>query len=174
MGSSHKHTNPTHAQPCLLSTSSTRVVYLIQMRNLHQHTVIMQTIIYVSFTLGAIHPIVSVTRRVQLFVTPWTVAHQPPLSIRFSRQEYWSGWPLPSPGDLPDSGIKLESYALQADSLPSESPGKLYSVKLYQGKHSRELRFMGFDKCIITWIHHSSSLLCLIIPPSTLKTPGNH
>ena len=44
---------------------------------------------------------------VPLFVTPWTVAHQPPLFIEFSRQEYWSGLPFPSPGDLPDLGIEL-------------------------------------------------------------------
>ena len=43
------------------------------------------------------------------FVTPWTVAHQVPLSIGFSRQEHWSGLPFPSPGDLPDPGIKLVS-----------------------------------------------------------------
>jgi len=57
-------------------------------------------------------------------VTPWIVAHQAPLSMDFSRQEYWSGLPTPSPGDLPDPGINLGSPALQADSLPSESPGK--------------------------------------------------
>ena len=46
---------------------------------------------------------------VQLFVTPWTVVHQTPLSMEFSRQEYWSGLPCPSPGDLPNPGIKAES-----------------------------------------------------------------
>ena len=63
--------------------------------------------------------------RVQLFATPWTVAHQAPLSMEFSRQEYWSGLPFPSPRDLPDPGIKPESSTLQADVLPSEPPGKL-------------------------------------------------
>ena len=62
--------------------------------------------------------------RVGLFVTPWTVAHQAPPSMGFSRQEYWSGLPFPSPGDLPDPGIEPRSRALQADSLPVESPGK--------------------------------------------------
>ena len=62
--------------------------------------------------------------RVQLFVTPWTVAWQSPLSIRFSRQGYWSGLPFPFPGDLPDPGIEPGSPALQADSLPPEPPGK--------------------------------------------------
>ena len=56
--------------------------------------------------------------------TPWTVACQAPLSMEFSRQEYWSGMPFPSPGDLLDPGIELGSPALQADSLPSEPPGK--------------------------------------------------
>ena len=46
-----------------------------------------------------------------------TVAHQAPLSMGFSRQEYWSGQPFPSPGDLPDSGIEPESPAMQVDSL---------------------------------------------------------
>ena len=61
---------------------------------------------------------------VWFFATPWTVAYQAPPSLGFSRQEYWSGLPLPSPGDLPDPGIEPGSPALQADSLPSEPPGK--------------------------------------------------
>ena len=56
--------------------------------------------------------------------TPWTVVHQAPLSIGFSRQEYWSGLPCPSPEDLPSPGIKPRSFTLQADSLPSEPAGK--------------------------------------------------
>ena len=62
---------------------------------------------------------------VRLFATPWTVAHQAPPFMGFSRQEYWSGWPFPSPGDLPDPGIEPKSPALQADALTSEPPGKL-------------------------------------------------
>ena len=62
--------------------------------------------------------------RVQLFATPWTVAYQVPPSMEFSRQEYWSGLPFPSPEDLPNPGIELGSPTLQGDSLPSESPGK--------------------------------------------------
>ena len=62
--------------------------------------------------------------RVRLFVTPWTVAQQAPLSMGFSRQEYWSGFPFPFPGDLPDPGIEPRSPALRADALTSEPPGK--------------------------------------------------
>ena len=51
---------------------------------------------------------------VQLFAMPWTVAHQAPLSMGFSRQEFWSGLPFPSPGDLPDPGIKPTSLASSA------------------------------------------------------------
>ena len=58
--------------------------------------------------------------RVRLFATPWTVAYEAPPSMGFSRQEYWSGLPFPSPGDLPDPGIEPRSPALQADALPSE------------------------------------------------------
>ena len=58
--------------------------------------------------------------RVRFFVTPWTVAYQAPLSTGLSRQGYWSGLLFPSPGDLPNPGIKPRSPALQADALPSE------------------------------------------------------
>ena len=59
------------------------------------------------------------------FSTLWTVAHQAPLSMRISRQEYWSGFLFPSPGNLPDPGIEPRSSVLQVDSLSSELPGKL-------------------------------------------------
>ena len=62
--------------------------------------------------------------RVRLFVTPWTISYQAPLSMEFSKQEYWSGLPFPSPGDLLDVRIEPGSPALQADALPSEPPGK--------------------------------------------------
>ena len=62
---------------------------------------------------------------VWFFVTPWTVTYQAPSSMGFSRQEYWSGLPFPPPGDLPNSGIKSRSPALQADALPSEPPAQV-------------------------------------------------
>ena len=75
--------------------------------------------------------IVKLLSRVRLFATLWTVAHQAPLSMGFSRQEYWNGLPFPSPGDLPDPGIELRSPALQADALTSEPPGKPTSLKFH-------------------------------------------
>jgi len=57
-------------------------------------------------------------------VIPWTVGLQVPLFMEFTRQEYWSGLPFPSPGDLPNPGIEPRSPAFQAHSLPSEIPGK--------------------------------------------------
>ena len=64
-----------------------------------------------------------------LSVTPWTVAHQAPLSMEFFRQEYWSGLPFPPPGDLLNQGTEPRSPSLQADSLPSESPVQFSSVQ---------------------------------------------
>ena len=62
--------------------------------------------------------------RVRLSATPWTVACQASLSMEFSRQEYWSGQPFSSPGDLPNPGMEPRSLILQADSLPFDPPGK--------------------------------------------------
>ena len=67
---------------------------------------------------------------VRLFATPWTVAYKSPLSMEFSRQEYWNGLPFPSPGDLPDPGIEPGSPTLQADALPSEPSGKIESAEI--------------------------------------------
>ena len=62
--------------------------------------------------------------RVQLSVTPWTIADQAPLSMGFPRQEYWSGLPFPSLGDLPDPGIEPVSTALADGFFTTEPPGK--------------------------------------------------
>ena len=61
---------------------------------------------------------------VQLFSTPWTVAYRAPPSMGFSRQEYWSRLPFPSPADLPDLETEPRSLTLQADAFPSEPPRK--------------------------------------------------
>ena len=86
--------------------------------------------------------------RVLLFVTPWTVAYQASLSMGFSRQEYWSGLPFPSPGDLPDPGIKPSSPALQADTLPSEPPGK---PQFLVDAQSLKVNYMIIDTLVITF-----------------------
>ena len=69
--------------------------------------------------------------RVQLFATPWTVAYQAPQSMEFSRQEYWSGLPYPSPGDLPDPGIESRSPASQEDALPPEPAQHTYMLHIH-------------------------------------------
>ena len=71
---------------------------------------------------------VKLLSRVRLFETPWTVAYQASLSMGFSRQEYWSGLPFPSPGDLPDPGIEPGFPTLEADALTSEP---IFSVEVF-------------------------------------------
>ena len=96
---------------------------------------------------------------VWLFVTPWTVARQAPLTMGFIRQEYWSGLPCPSPGDLPDPGIEPGSSALQPDSLPSEPPGKPWETYRLFFIYYRTLKFClqqsGFSwiLCILLILH---------------------
>ena len=85
--------------------------------------------------------IVSSLSCVRLFVTSWTVADQAPLSMGFSRQEYWSGLPFPSPGDLPDLGIEPGSPTLQADALSSKPPGK--------PQECIRLLYMVFAGCLV-------------------------
>ena len=65
---------------------------------------------------------------VPLFAALWTVAHQAPLSMGFSRQEYWTGLPCPPPGDLCNPGVEVVSPALQVDSLPTEPPRKPFII----------------------------------------------
>ena len=68
-----------------------------------------------------------VTQSCPTLCDPMDCSPPVPLSMRLSRQEYWSGLPFPSPGDLPDPGIEPRYPTLQADSLPSEPPGKIYT-----------------------------------------------
>ena len=96
--------------------------------------------------------LVKLLSRVQLFTTPWTVAYQAPQSMEFSRQEYWSGLPFPSPGDLPNPGIEPRSPALETDALPYEPPGKPYQV----------LRPVNFQK--LGLVSRLSTQSLLIIP----------
>ena len=78
--------------------------------------------------------VLSYFSHIQLFVTLWTMAHQAPLSMKFIWQEFWSGFPFPSPGNLPDPGIEPEPPALKADSLlskPQEKPWIIIILYLY-------------------------------------------
>ena len=101
---------------------------------------------------------------VWLFVTPWTVARQTPLSMGFTRQEYWSGLPCPSPGDLPDPGIEPGSSALQPDTLLFEPPGKSWEAYRLLFIYNRTLKFClqqsRFSRvlCILLILHPSGSL----------------
>ena len=76
--------------------------------------------------------------RVRLFAIPWTVAYQASPSMGFSRQECWSGLPLPSPEDFPDPGIEPWSPALEADTLTTEPPGKFKFTRLREGEARAE------------------------------------
>ena len=76
---------------------------------------------------------------VQLYVTLWAIAHQDPLSLKISKQEYWSGQPFPSPEDLPNPGMEPGSPVLQADSLLSEPPEKPI------------LSIMGSNRKFLSW-----------------------
>ena len=81
-------------------------------------------------------------------MTVWSVAHQTPLSMGFFRQEYWSGLPFPSPGDRPNLGVEPGSPALQADSLPSEPPGKPKHTQECAGVGASPRRWQG---CSSLW-----------------------
>ena len=112
--------------------------------------------------------------RVQLCVTPWTVAHQAALSVGFSRQGPWSGLPCPPPGDLPNPGIEPKSPALQADSLPAEPQGKpIYNISFmfflirflksdFLEKKRKENRGLG------SGVERGGSSLACPSPPSLL------
>ena len=95
-------------------------------------------------------------------VTPWTVAHHVPLSMRISRQEYWSGLPCPPPGDRPNPGIKPRSSSLQADSVPSEPPEKskntgVGSLSFLQQNFSAQESNQGLLHC--RWIIYQLSYM---------------
>ena len=81
---------------------------------------------------------------VQLFETLWPIVHQAPLSMEFSRQKYWCGLPFPPPGNLPDPGIEPRSPAMQADALPSETPGK----PSMEGEGNSEAGWLTLEACM--------------------------
>ena len=78
--------------------------------------------------------------RVRLSATPWTVAPQPPLSMGFSRQEYWSGLPGPPPGDLPDPGIEPSSPALAGGFFTTEPPHRMLPNEYYVGPPAKKIK----------------------------------
>ena len=87
----------------------------------------------------------------QSFVTPWTIDCQVPLSIEFSRQEYWNGLPFLPPGDLPNPGIELVSPALAGRFLTIEAPGKT-NTHTHTHTHTRMLsRFSCVQLCATLW-----------------------
>ena len=119
--------------------------------------------------------------RVQLFAAPWTVARQAPLSLEFSRQVYWSGLPFPSPQNLSDRAVAVRSPALQAESLPSDPPGKpSIVIKLCPVLWPHELQHASLpcpspslwicsSSCPLSWWHHLNHfILCrtLLLLPS--------
>ena len=102
---------------------------------------------------------------VRPFATPWTVAHQAPLSMGFSRQEYWSGLPFPSPGNLPNPGTEPRSPALQADALTSEPPGKSISPNILIGSHCYE--YLLYRNSNLSFSYFRWSPLCKYVSRST-------
>ena len=116
-----REAKPTHGQPMSIRPD------ILQPRDLGP-SALTKTYIYRCYWQSQISrtqcmPVLSLSR-VRLFPTPWTVAHQDLPSMEFSRHEYWSGLPFPSPGDLLDPEIEPRSPIFQANSLPSEPPRK--------------------------------------------------
>ena len=115
--------------------------------------------------------------RVRLFATWWTVASQAPPSMGFSRQEYWSeeywsGLPFPSPGNLPDPGIEPGSPASQADALPSQPPGEpilgLPKLRLYSLCLGGEFRHHWYHLCEADNFYKLQNVSELLFSPEIL------
>ena len=115
--------------------------------------------------------------RVRLFVTSWTVAYQAPPSMEFSRQEYWSRLPFPSPGNLPDSGIEPGSPAFQADTLTSGPPGKPRIRLSIQETQEMGVQSLGWEDPLEKEMAANSSTLAWRIPwreePGRLQSMGS-
>ena len=114
----------------------------------------------------------------KLSVTPWTVAHQVPLFMEFSRQEYCIGSPFPSPGDLPDSGIESRSPSWQADSLSTELPQKphlsalhtLIHLILFSSVQFSSVQSLSRVRLFVTpWIAARQASLSITNSQSSLK-----
>ena len=110
---------------------------------------------HISLLHNAWDIVLSCFSRVRLFATPWTVAHQASLSVGFSRQEYWSGLPFPSPGDLPDPGIKTPSPvppALAGRFFTTEPPGNITSVEWISERTSSHCLYANYNFNILCFI----------------------
>ena len=116
--------------------------------------------------------------RVRLFVTPWTVAYQAPPSMGFSRQECWSGLPFPSPRYLPNPGIETGSPTFQADSVPSEPPGKP-TTQIWNWEQTMpqiwlhySLKYIIYISFLVSFKFNSVAHLCLTLcDPMDCSTP---
>ena len=120
-----------------------------------------RSVLFLEHTISVSRSVVS-----NCFTIPWGVAHQAPLSMEFSRQEYWSGLPLPSPGDLSNLGIKLGSPALQADSLPAEPLG----MRLFQASGLYWCNPLREQYCFL----RTSSGLCFTVTFSGRLPSSSH
>ena len=115
-----------------------------------------------------------VLSHVQLFANPWPVAHQAPMSQEFSRQAYWNGFSIPTPGDLPDPEIKLTSLVsptLQTDSLPLNHQGSPDTV----GYQHFKVSFLFHHRVLALWFMKTDlirSRKCLSIPSIVLLQVG--
>ena len=96
-------------------------------------------------------------------MTPWTLAHQAPLSMELSRQEHWSGLPFPSRGDFSNPGINSRSSTLRADSLLSEPPGKPIYILFQVLFHYRLLRDIEYSSLCYRVDPCWFSVLCIIV-----------
>ena len=113
---------------------------------------------------------------VQLLATLWTVAHQAPLSMRFSRQEYQSGLPCPPPGDIPHPGIKPTSPAWQADSLPlshQESPMIPLTHPLWSSTIKKKKKQYYLDTCLLYSLNAAAAAAKSLQSCPTLCDPIN-
>ena len=90
-----------------------------------------------TFSIKLLQDRVKLLSRVRLFVTPWTVAYQAPPSMGFFRQEYWSGLPFPSPGDLPNAGIEPRSPTLQTGAFTVWATREVYKISLQDKRKPR-------------------------------------
>ena len=135
----------------------------------------MYLINYISIYLSTYLPVCSVASVVSDSATPRIIARKVPLSPGFSPQEYWSELPCPPPRDLPNPGIIPRSTALQADSLPSEPPGK--PIIGYTSIQNKKLK-KGIYICICSYLHkhigklHMKNRMCIIHGPTSSQKPG--